>query len=83
MNEWQVLMAMEARYERGRCRHRPAWRRFWKRWTSFGMRLFVALGRSEMGSLTNCWHEELAGLNAQARELEATIAANVVGILEM
>ena len=47
------------------------------------MRLFVALGRSEMGSLTNCWHEELAGLNAQARELEATIAANVVGILEV
>ena len=27
-------------------------------------------------------HEELKGLNAQARELEATIAANVAGILE-
>ena len=26
--------------------------------------------------------EELEGLNAQARELEATIAANVAGILE-
>ena len=47
------------------------------------MRLFVALGRSEMGSLMNLWHEELEGLNSQARELEATIAANVVGILEV
>jgi hypothetical protein len=28
-------------------------------------------------------NEELAGLNAQARELEATIAANVAGILEL
>jgi hypothetical protein len=28
------------------------------------------------------WQEELEGLNAQARELEATIAANVAGILE-
>jgi hypothetical protein len=26
-------------------------------------------------------HEELEGLNAEARELEATIAANVAGIL--
>ena len=27
-------------------------------------------------------NEELAGLNAQARELETTIAANVAGILD-
>ncbi len=46
------------------------------------MMLFVALGRSQMGSLTNCCHEELEGLNAQASELEATIAMNVAGILE-
>lgn len=46
------------------------------------MMLFVALGRSEMGSLMNWWHEELEGLNAKARELEVTIATNVVGILE-
>jgi hypothetical protein len=30
----------------------------------------------------DCWQEELEGLNAQARELESTIAANVAGILE-
>ena len=46
------------------------------------MMLFVALGRSEMGSLMNLWQEELEGLNAQARGLEETIAANVAGILE-
>jgi type I restriction enzyme M protein len=28
-------------------------------------------------------NEELEGLNAEARELEATIAANVAGILEV
>jgi hypothetical protein len=44
------------------------------------MMLFVALGRSEMGSLMNWWQE---GLIAQARELEATIATNVAGILEL
>lgn len=82
MNEWQVLMAMEARYERGRFRCRPAWRRFWRRWSGYGMMLFVRLGRSEMGSLMNWWQEELEGLNSQARELETTIAANVAGILE-
>jgi hypothetical protein len=47
------------------------------------MMLFVALGRSEMGSLMNWWQEELEGLIAQARELEATIATNVAGILEL
>ncbi len=35
-----------------------------------------------MMSWINWWHEELEGLNAQARELEATIAANMAGILE-
>ena len=37
---------------------------------------------AEMDSI-DCWHEELEGLNAQARELEATIAANATGILEV
>ena len=83
MNEWQVLMAMEARYERGRFRCRPAGWRSWQRLSSYGMMLFVALGRSEMGSLMNWWHEELEGLNGQERELEETIAANVAGILEV
>jgi hypothetical protein len=31
----------------------------------------------------DCWQEELEGLNGQARELEAMIAANVAGILEV
>ena len=47
------------------------------------MMLFVGLGRSEMGSWMDWWQEELEGLNAQARELDATIAANVAGILEV
>ena len=46
------------------------------------MMLFVELGRSEMGSWRVWLPEKLEGLNAQARELEATIAANVAGILE-
>jgi hypothetical protein len=46
------------------------------------MMLFVGLGRIEMGSWRVWLQEELEGLNAQARELEATIAANVAGILE-
>lgn len=75
-------MAMEARDERGRFRCQPAGWRSWQRLSGFGMMLFVALGRSEMGSLMNWWHEELEGLNAKARELEVTIATNVVGILE-
>ena len=32
-----------------------------------------------MGSWMDWWQEELEGLNAQARELEAMIAANVAG----
>lgn len=36
-----------------------------------------------MGNWRNWLQEELDGLNAQARELEATIAANVAGILEL
>ena len=47
-----------------------------------GMMLFVGSGRIEMGVLMDWWQEELEGLNAQARELEATIAANLPGILE-
>ena len=43
------------------------------------MMRFVGLGRSEMSSLMDWWQEELEGLNAEARELEATIAANVAG----
>ena len=45
------------------------------------MMLFVGLGRIEMGSWWEWLREELEGLNAQARELEATIATNVAGIL--
>ena len=45
------------------------------------MVLFVGLGRIEMGSWMVWWQEELEGLNAQARELEATISLNVAGIL--
>ena len=47
------------------------------------MMLFVGLGRIEMGSWRVWWQEELEGLNAQARELAATIATNVAGILEV
>ena len=36
-----------------------------------------------MGNWRTWQKEELEGLNAQARELEATIAANVAGILEV
>ena len=35
-----------------------------------------------MGAWMEKLQEELEGLNAQARELEATIATNVAGILE-
>ena len=46
------------------------------------MMLGVGLGRIEMSPWKGWWQEELDGLNAQARELEATIALNVAGILE-
>ena len=46
------------------------------------MMLFVGFGRSEVGALLVWCQEELEGLNAQARELEAAIAANVAEILE-
>ena len=42
----------------------------------------MGLGRGEMNASVAWLQEELEGLNAQARELEATIAANVAGILE-
>ena len=45
--------------------------------------LYVGLGRSEMSLWLDWWQEELEGLNAQARELAATIAGNVAGILEV
>ena len=47
------------------------------------MMLFVGLGRIEMASWRGWWQDGLEGLNAQARELEATIASNVAGILEV
>jgi hypothetical protein len=40
------------------------------------------LRTAEMES-SDCWHEESEGLNAQARGLKATIAANLAGILEL
>jgi hypothetical protein len=40
-------------------------------------------GRDEMRAWKGCWQVELEGLIAQARELEATIATNVAGILEL
>jgi hypothetical protein len=43
------------------------------------MKLFVGLGRIEMSTWMYWWQEELEGLNAEARELEATIALNVAG----
>jgi hypothetical protein len=46
------------------------------------MMLFVGFGRIEMGSWMEWLREEMERLNAQGRELEATIAANVAGILE-
>ena len=46
------------------------------------MMLCVGLGRVEMGAWMEKLQEGLEGLNAQARELEAAVAANVVGILE-
>jgi hypothetical protein len=46
------------------------------------MMLFGGLGRIEMSARMDWWQEELEGLNAQAREIEATIAANVAEILE-
>jgi hypothetical protein len=45
------------------------------------MMLFVGLGRVEMASWRVWLQEELEGLNAQARELAATISLNVAGIL--
>ncbi len=54
----------------------------WRRLMGCGMMLFVGSGRIEMGSWRVWLQEEQEGLNAQARELEATIAANVAGILE-
>ncbi len=43
--------------------------------------LGVGLGRVEMNASVAWLQEELEGLNAQARELEATITMNVTGIL--
>jgi hypothetical protein len=68
--------------KRGRFHCRPVGWGSWRRLSSYGMMLFVGLGRIEMGSWRVWLQEELEGLNAQARELEATIAANVAGILE-
>jgi hypothetical protein len=81
MNEWQVLMAMEARYERGRCCHRPAGRRFLRRWSSFGLRLWRCWGRVEIVTVFEALNQDQEGLSTQAREPEMTIASNTAGIL--
>ncbi len=47
------------------------------------MKLWLFWGRVEMVAASEKLQEELEGLNAQARELEATIATNVTGILEV
>jgi hypothetical protein len=47
------------------------------------MMLFGGLGRIEMSARMDWWQEELEGLDAQARELEATINLNVGGILDL
>jgi hypothetical protein len=45
--------------------------------------LGVGLGRVEMRAWSGWWQVALEGLNAQAREQEGAIAANVAGILEV
>jgi hypothetical protein len=45
------------------------------------MMLCRGLGRSKMSLWLDWWQQELEGLNAQARKLEATISLNVAGIL--
>ena len=65
----------------GRFRCRPVARGSWRQLSGYGMMLFVGLGRVEMASWRVWLQEELEGLNAQARELEATISLNVAGIL--
>lgn len=66
---------------RGHFRCRPFARGSWRQLSGYGMMLFVGLGRIEMGSWMVWWQEELEGLNAQARELEASISLIVAGIL--
>lgn len=53
-----------------------------RRLSGYLMILCMESGRAEMNASMAWLQEELEGLNAQARELEATIAANVAGILE-
>jgi hypothetical protein len=55
----------------------------WVKLSNCEMMLFVGLGRSQMGSWMDWCQQELERLNAQARELEAKIAENVVRILEV
>lgn len=47
------------------------------------MMLCVGLGRVEMGAWMEKLQEGRQGLNALARQLEATITLNVAGILEV
>jgi hypothetical protein len=47
------------------------------------MRLCRCWGRVEMVAASEKLQEELEGLNAQARELKASIAANLSGMLEV
>lgn len=79
MNEWQILMAVEARYKaRVRCRSRPAWRRFWRRWSSFGLRLWRCWGRVEMVAVLKV----VEGVIAKAREVVGMISINLAEILD-
>ena len=45
--------------------------------------LSTGLGKIEMRAWKGWWQVALQWLRVQARELEATIAANVAGILEV
>ena len=63
--------------KRGRFHCRPVGWGSWRRLSGYGMMLFVGFGRSEMSFWMDWWQEELEGHDAQPRELDAAIAANV------
>ena len=68
--------------KRGRFHCRPLVWGSWRRLRGYVMMLFGGLGGIEMSARMDWCQEELEGLNAQAREIQATIAANVAEILE-
>ena len=74
--------AVEARYEARPFRWRPAGCRFWRWWSSFGVGRWSSWRRVEMVAVVMKLNEELEGLDAEARALEATIAANLAEIME-